>query len=93
MTKRRIILVSVVFFSIAVFTVQTLSQARSSNRTVKPPDAERLRNMTEEERKRESVKRREQRENAQQGNPASILFTNLYIPGLRPFSARVFSSP
>ncbi len=62
MTKRRIILVSVVFFSLTVFTVQTLSQARSSNRTIKPPDAERLRNMTEEERKREFAKRREQRE-------------------------------
>ncbi len=61
MTKRRIILVSVVFFSIAVFTVQTLPQARSSNRTAKPPDAERLRNMTAEERGKELEKRREQR--------------------------------
>jgi len=43
MTKRRIILVSVVFFSLTVFTVQTLPQAPSSNRTVKPRDAERLR--------------------------------------------------
>ncbi len=61
MTRRKIILVSVVFFSIAVFTVQTLPQARSSNRTAKPPDAERLRNMTDEERKRELAKRRRQR--------------------------------
>jgi len=61
MTKRRIILVSVVFFSIAVFTVRTLPQTRSSNRTIKPPDAERLRNMTEEERKREFAKWRRQR--------------------------------
>ncbi len=60
MTKRRIILVSVVFFSLTVFTVRTLSQARSSNRTIKPPDAERLRNMTEEERKREVAKWRRQ---------------------------------
>ena len=55
MTKRRIILVSVVCFSIAVFTVQTLSQTRP-----KPPDTERLWNMTEEEREKEFAKRREQ---------------------------------
>lgn len=60
MTKRRIILISVVFFSITVFTVRTLPQARSSNRTIKPPGLERLRNMTEEERKKEAEKRREQ---------------------------------
>ena len=60
MTKRRIILVSVVFFSITVFTVQTLPRTRSSNRTAKPPDAERSRNMTAEERKKEREKRREQ---------------------------------
>jgi len=61
MTKRRIILVSVVFFSLTVFTVRTLPQTRSSNRTIKPPDTERLRNMTEEERKREFAKWRRQR--------------------------------
>ncbi len=60
MTKRRIILVSVVFFSLTVFTVQTLSRTRSSNRTAKPPDAERLRYMTPEERKREFAKWRRQ---------------------------------
>ena len=60
MTKHRIILVSVVFFSLTVLTVQTLPQASISNRTVKPPDAERLRNMTKEERKKEFAKRREQ---------------------------------
>ncbi len=43
MTKRRIILVSVVCLSIAALTVQTLSQTRSSNRILKPPDIERLR--------------------------------------------------
>ena len=52
MTQRRIILVSVVFFSITVFTVQTLPRTPSSNRILKPPNAERLRNMTEEERKK-----------------------------------------
>ena len=63
MTKRRIILVSVVFFSITVFTVQTLPRTRSSNRTIKPPgqpDNKRLRNMTAEERKKEREKRREE---------------------------------
>jgi len=43
MAKRRIIFVSVVFFSLTVFTVQTLPRTRSSNRTVKSPDRERLR--------------------------------------------------
>ena len=60
MTKRRIILASVVFFSIAVFTVQTLPQTRRPG-SPKPPDTERLRNMTEEERKREVAKRSRQR--------------------------------
>lgn len=63
MTKQIIILVSVVFFSITVFTVQTLPRTRSSNRTIKPPgppDTKRLRNMTAEEKKREFAKRREQ---------------------------------
>ena len=61
MSKRRIILVSVVCFSIAVLTVQTLSQTSSSNQTIKPRDAERLRNMTGEERKKELEKLRVQR--------------------------------
>ena len=61
MAKRRIILVLVVCFSIAVFTGQTLSRARSSNQTVispfpKPPDLERLEGMTREERKKELKK-------------------------------------
>ena len=61
MAKRRIILVLVVCFSIAVFTGQTLSRARSSNRTVifpfpKPPDPERLKGMTREEMEKESKK-------------------------------------
>ncbi len=61
MAQRRIILGFVVCFSITVFTVQTLPRTPSSNRILKPPDAERLRNMTEEERKKEIEKRREQR--------------------------------
>jgi len=60
MTKRRIIFVSVVFFSITVLTVQTLPRTRSSNRTVKPPDIERRRNMTDKEREKELEKTREQ---------------------------------
>jgi len=60
MAKRRIILVLVVCLSLTAFTVQTVSRTSSSNQTAKPSDAERLRNMTEEERKREAVKRREQ---------------------------------
>ena len=59
MAKRRIILVSVVFFSLTVFTAQTLSQTRRPS-PPKPPDTERLWNMTEEERKKEFAKRREQ---------------------------------
>ena len=62
MAKRRIILVLVVCFSIAVFTGQTLSRARSSNRTVifpfpKPSELERLIGMTAEERVKESFER------------------------------------
>jgi len=60
MTKRRIIFVSVVFFSITVLTVQTLSRTRSSDLKARSSDAERLRNITDEERKREAAKRREQ---------------------------------
>ncbi len=65
MAKRRIILVLVVCFSIAVFTGQTLSRARSSNRTVifpflKPSElerrVERLNGMTAEEREKERKK-------------------------------------
>ena len=61
MTKRKIILVLAVCLSLTVFTVQTLPQTRSSNRILKPPDLERLRNMTAEERKRELAKRSRQR--------------------------------
>jgi len=59
MAKRRIILVLVVCFSIAVFTVQTLCRARSSNRTFpfpKPPDFKHLEGMTREEREKERKK-------------------------------------
>jgi len=59
MTQRRIILVSVVFFSLTVLTVQTLPRMSNSNRTTRAADAERLRNMTEEERKKEAERRRE----------------------------------
>ena len=59
MAKQIIILVSVVFFSLTVFTVQTLPRTPSSS-PPKPPDIERLRNMTEEERKKEVEKWREQ---------------------------------
>ena len=61
MAKRRIILGLVVCFSLTVLTDQTLSRTRSSDRTVKSRDAERLRNITDEERKRESAKRRAER--------------------------------
>ena len=61
MAKRRVILALVVCFSIAAFAVQTLSQARGSN-PPKPPDLERLQNMTEQERKRYFEKMRTQRE-------------------------------
>lgn len=59
MAQRRIILVSVVFFSLTVFTVQTLPQTRRPS-PPKPPDTERLRNMTEEESEKEIEKKREQ---------------------------------
>ncbi len=52
MSTRRIIIGFLVCFSIAVFVGQTLSQVSKSNQTVKPPDAERLRYMTPEERKK-----------------------------------------
>ena len=54
MTKRRIILVLVVCFSIVFFTVQTLPQTLSSNRTVKQSRLER------EERRKEFKRRSEQ---------------------------------
>lgn len=56
MTKKKIILVSVVCFSIAVFAGQTLSWTRSSKRTFIPPvgpDPKSLRGLTKEERKKE----------------------------------------
>ena len=61
MAQRRIILVSVVCFSLTVFTVQTLPRMSNSNRTTRAADAERLRNMTEEESEKEIEKKREQR--------------------------------
>jgi hypothetical protein len=54
MMKWRIVLVLVVCASLVVFAVQTLSQAGGSNQTAKPSDAERRRNMTDAERKREA---------------------------------------
>ena len=51
MTKKRIILVSVVCFSITVFTVQTLSQV-----TTRPPRLRDMKGMTREERKEEHRK-------------------------------------
>jgi len=59
MAKQRIILVLAVCFSIAVFTGQTLSQARSSKRTFFPPfaiDPRSLRGLTEEESSKEIEK-------------------------------------
>ena len=56
MTKQRIILVSVVCFSLTVFAGQTLSWTRSSKRTFIPqvgPDPKSLRGLTREERKKE----------------------------------------
>lgn len=52
MTRRKIILGSVICFLIAVFVGQTQSQTSKSNQTIRPPDAERLRYMTPEERKK-----------------------------------------
>ena len=52
MSTRRIIIGLIVCFSIVVFVGQTQSQVSKSNQILKPPDAERLRNMTREERKK-----------------------------------------
>jgi len=52
MSTRRIIIGFLVCFSIAVFVGQTQSQTSNSDQTIKPPDAERLRYMTPEERKK-----------------------------------------
>ncbi len=52
MAKRRIIIGFLVCFSIAVFVGQTQSQTSNSDQRIKPPDAERLRYMTQEERKK-----------------------------------------
>lgn len=52
MSTRRIIIGLIVCFSIVVLVGQTQSQVSKSNQIVKPPDAERLRNMTREERKK-----------------------------------------
>ncbi len=52
MSTRRIIIGLIVCFSIVVFAGQTQSQVSKSNQIVKPPDAERLQNMTREERKK-----------------------------------------
>lgn len=60
MTKRKTILILVVCGLIAALVVQPLSQARSLNPTGKPPDPERQRNMTEEERESQIEKRRRQ---------------------------------
>ena len=52
MSTRRIIIGLIVCFSIVVFVGQTQSQTSKSNQTIRPPDAERLRYMTPEERKK-----------------------------------------
>lgn len=52
MSTRRIIIGLIVCFSIVVFAGQTQSQVSKSNQILKPPDAERLQNMTREERKK-----------------------------------------
>ena len=52
MSTRRIIIGLIVCFSIVVFVGQTQSQTSKSNHTIRPPDAERLRYMTPEERKK-----------------------------------------
>ena len=52
MSTRRIIIGLIVCFSIALLAGQTQSQVSNSDQTIKPPDAERLRNMTREERKK-----------------------------------------
>lgn len=49
MSTRRIIIGLIVCFSIAVFVGLTQSQTSNSDQTIRPPDTERLRNMTREE--------------------------------------------
>ena len=61
MTKRSIIILLVVCSSITVFSVQSLSQSRSYAQSETLSAIERLRNMTEEERRREAAKMRAQR--------------------------------
>ena len=56
MTKRSIILLLGVCFSVVVFAVRTQSETGGSNQTVKSPDAERSRNMTEQEKNKEHEK-------------------------------------
>jgi len=50
--RRRIIIGFLVCFSIVVFVGQTQSQVSNSDQTIRPPDAERLRYMTPEEKKK-----------------------------------------
>lgn len=62
MTKRRVVFMLVLCFSMALLAVQALSQVRSSSGTARGSDAERRRKMADAERRRESAERRRQRE-------------------------------
>lgn len=62
MAKQRTILLLVVCVLVAVFAVQALSDARSSNRTTRASAPERRRRMTDAERRKEAAETRRQRE-------------------------------
>lgn len=62
MTKRRIVFMLVLCFSMALLAVQALSQVPSSSGSARGSDAERRRKMADAERRRESAERRRQRE-------------------------------
>jgi len=61
MTNRRVVLILLLCCSIALLAASALSQTRRPDR-LKPPDIERLENMTEREREREFAKWRRQQE-------------------------------
>lgn len=61
MANRRMILASVVCFSIAVLAVRTFSQTRGPNRSEKPAEAAHPGDMTDQERKKELAKMQAER--------------------------------
>jgi len=61
MTKRRVVFMLALCFSMALLAVQALSEARSSGRSARGSDAERRRKMTDPRKRNESAERRKQR--------------------------------